>query len=73
MGPRMGRQFFKNVDFSVTYPLNRKIRQEQGQTDTYQAERREERSRMPEKGYADERGQKSKAVKYLGSTGSTWY
>ena len=20
-GPRMGRQFFKNVDFSVTYPL----------------------------------------------------
>ena len=21
MGPRMGRQFFKNVDFSVTYPL----------------------------------------------------
>ena len=20
--PRMGRQFFKNVDFSVTYPLN---------------------------------------------------
>ena len=22
IGPRMGRQFFKNVDFSVTYPLN---------------------------------------------------
>ena len=22
-GPRMGRQFFKNVDFSVTYPLKR--------------------------------------------------
>ena len=21
IGPRMGRQFFKNVDFSVTYPL----------------------------------------------------
>ena len=21
-GPRMGRQFFKNIDFSVTYPLN---------------------------------------------------
>ena len=20
-GPQMGRQFFKNVDFSVTYPL----------------------------------------------------
>ena len=20
-GPRMGRQFFKNVDFSVSYPL----------------------------------------------------
>ena len=22
IGPRMGHQFFKNVDFSVTYPLN---------------------------------------------------
>ena len=22
IGPQMGRQFFKNVDFSVTYPLN---------------------------------------------------
>ena len=22
IGPRMGRQFFKNVDFSDTYPLN---------------------------------------------------
>ena len=22
IGPRMGRQFFKNVDYSVTYPLN---------------------------------------------------
>ena len=21
IGPRMGRQFFRNVDFSVTYPL----------------------------------------------------
>ena len=21
IGPRMGRQFFKNVDFSITYPL----------------------------------------------------
>ena len=21
IGPRMGRQFFKNVDFSVTFPL----------------------------------------------------
>ena len=24
-GPRMGRQFFKNVDFSVTYPLKGEI------------------------------------------------
>ena len=25
IGPRMGRQFFKNVDFSITYPLNRNL------------------------------------------------
>ena len=26
-GPRMGRQFFKIVDFSVTYPLNGSVGQ----------------------------------------------